>query len=88
MQAGDDQLLPESVEAFLKSVRQQGRALKSVATALLVECPSADIAQRIAAHKETARLCLAAGERHLAVRVEHADKFREAVHVLGYGWVV
>lgn len=88
LQAGDDQLLPESVEAFLKSVRQQGRALKSVATALLVECPSADIAQRIATHKETARLCLAAGERHLAVRVEHADKFREAVHVLGYGWVV
>lgn len=88
LQAGDDQILPESVEALLKTVRQHGRALKSVATALLVECPSPDIAQRIASHKETASLCLAAGERHLAVRVEHADRFREAVHVLGYGWVI
>lgn len=88
LQAGDDQFLPESVEALLKSVRQHGRALKSVATAMLVECPSPDIAQRIATHKETAKFCLAAGEHHLAVRVEHADQFRDAVHVLGYGWVV
>ena len=88
LQAGEDQYLPESVEALVNSVRQQGRALKSVATAVLVECPSPEIAQRIATHKETARLCLAAGERHLAVRVEHADRFRQAVHVLGFGWVV
>jgi hypothetical protein len=83
-----DQPLPEPVEAFFKHVRQHATALRTAATALLVECQSPEIARQIASHRETTKLCLPAGERHLAVRVEHEGKFREAVHVLGFGWAV
>ena len=86
--ASEDQPLPESVEAFIKTVAQQGGALKTVASALLLECASAEIAQQIAAHKETAKLCLPAGPRHLAVRTDQAEKFRAALHVLGFGWKI
>ena len=84
--ASEDQPLPDSVEAFIKTVAQQGGALKTVASALLLECASAEIAQQIAAHKETAKLCLPAGPRHLAVRTDHTEKFRSALHILGFGW--
>ena len=86
--AGEDQPLPDSVEAFLKTVAQQGGALKTVASALLLECSSPEIARQIAEHKETAKLCLPAGPRHLAVRTDQAEKFRAALHILGYGWKV
>ena len=86
--AGEDQPLPDSVEAFIKTVAVQGCALKTVANAVLVECASAEIARQIAEHKETAQLCLPAGPRHLAVRTDQAEKFRAAVHVLGLGWKV
>lgn len=83
-----DQPLPEPVEAFFKHIRQHATALRTAATALLIECQSPEIARQIARHRETAKLCLPAGERHLAVRIEHEDRFREAVHVIGFGWVL
>jgi hypothetical protein len=86
--AGEDQPLPDSVEAFIKAVAQQGGALKTAASALLLECASADIARQIAEHKETAKLCLPAGPRHLAVRTDQAEKFRAALHILGFGWKI
>ena len=39
----------------------------------------------ISADKRTARLCLRAGERHLAVYAAKANAFRRAIHALGYG---
>ncbi len=86
--AGEDQPLPDSVEAFIKTVELQGCALKTVASAVLIECASAEIARQIAEHKETAQFCLPAGPRHLAVRTDQAEKFRAAVHVLGWGWKI
>jgi hypothetical protein len=86
--ASEDQPLPDSVEAFIKTVAQQGGALKTVASALLLECKSAEIAQQIAEHKETAKLCLPAGPRHLAVRTDQVEKFRAALHILGFGWKI
>ncbi len=86
--AGEDQPLPDSVEAFIKTVAQQGGALKTVASALLLECTSAEVARQIAEHKETAKLCLPAGPRHLAVRTDHVEKFRAALHILGFGWKI
>lgn len=88
LHASEDQPLPDSVEAFIKTVALQGGALKTVASALLLECGSPEIARQIAEHKETAKLCLPAGPRHLAVRTDQADKFRAALHVLGYGWKI
>jgi hypothetical protein len=55
---------------------------------LLLECASAEIASQIAEHKETAKLCLPAGPRHLAVRTDQAEKFRAALHILGFGWKI
>jgi hypothetical protein len=83
---GDDQPLPDSVEAFLAEVARNAGAVKTAATALLLECPDAETARQIVEHKETASLCLPAGPRHLAVRLEQADKFRAALHGLGLGW--
>ena len=83
--ARDDQPLPERVEGFLRRTERDARALSQVGPALLVECASADIAARIAADKRAARLCLLAGERHLAVYQGKAKAFRRVIRALGYG---
>jgi hypothetical protein len=85
LEARDDQPLPETVEAFLKTCARQGRAIKPIGTALLMECQDADTAALIAGHKETSGLCLLAGKRLLVVRPEHEEKFRTLVRVLGFG---
>jgi hypothetical protein len=88
LQAREAQTLPEPVEAFLKTTQKQGRALKIVGTALLIQCEDAEIAEMIATGKETAGLCLRAGERHLVVRPEHEEKFRALVRALGLGMAI
>ena len=85
LQARDKQPLPQPVEAFLAACRKQGRALRITGTALLVECQDAATAALLAMHKETAGLCLVAGDRHLVVRSEHQAKFRQLARVLGFG---
>ncbi len=88
LQAREVQTLPEPVEAFLRTIQQQGRALKIVGTALLIQCEDAKIAETIATRKETAGLCLRAGDRHLVVRPEHEEKFRALVRALGLGMAI
>ena len=83
--ARDDQPLPETVEGFLRRTERDARALSQVGPALLVECASAEIPDRIAADKRAARLCLRAGERHLAVYAAKANAYRRAIHARGYG---
>jgi hypothetical protein len=83
--ARDPQPLPMQVEQFLRTCDKQGRALKVLATTLLMECVDAQTADVIAGHPETARLCMRAGVRHLVVRVEHESKFRQAIRVAGFG---
>ena len=68
--ARDDQSLPELVEGFLRNVERGSEALAPKGTALIVECADAEIAARIANGEETAGLCMAAGERCLAVSVK------------------
>lgn len=85
LQAHDAQPLPVQVEGFIRTCGKQGRALKVVAASLLIECVDAGTADLIAAHKETAPLCLRAGARHLVVRSSQEAKFRNLVRVLGYG---
>lgn len=88
LQACDSQPLPAAVESFIRTCGKQGRALKILATSVLIECTDAGIADLIAAHKETAALCMRAGARHLVVRSIHESKFRSMIRVLGFGMAV
>lgn len=85
LQARDSQPLPVQVESFLRTGMKQGKAMKVLATTLLIECVDAGTADLIAGHKETAGLCMRAGERHLVVRLEQEGKFRKMIRLLGYG---
>ncbi|HET7863612.1 MAG TPA: helicase-associated domain-containing protein [Burkholderiaceae bacterium] len=85
LQARDEHPLPQPVEAFLATTQKQDRALRIAGTAVLVECQDAATAATLAVHKETAGLCLDAGDRHVVVRSEHQAKFRSAARVLGFG---
>ena len=85
LRSRDSQPLPPTVEAFIQQTQAQGTALTLLGPALLIECSDAQIAQRIAGHAETAKLCLLAGERQLVVRSEQLEKFRARVRVLGFG---
>jgi hypothetical protein len=85
LQARDSQPLPAQVEAFMRTCDKRGKAMKVLAPSLLIECVDADTADLLAAHKDTARLCMRAGERHLVVRLDQEAKFRKAARLLGYG---
>jgi hypothetical protein len=79
--------LPELVESFLLRCARDGQALRTGASAVLIECRDTETADSVATHKETSALCLRAGPKTLVVRNEHVGKFRERVHVLGLGLV-
>jgi hypothetical protein len=85
LQARDEQPLPETVEGFIVTTERQARALKITGEALLIECAGAELAELIANHERTKKLCLRAGERHLVVKADAEEQFRKAVHLLGYG---
>ena len=55
--------LPAPVETFIGLCEQNGKALKTLGSALLIECRDADTAERIAGHRETGTLCLRAGPK-------------------------
>jgi hypothetical protein len=81
----DPQGLPETVDGFLATVSRQAGALKNTGTVLLIECADAALAELIAGHDLTRSLCLRAGPKHLAVKTDAEERFRQAVHGLGYG---
>lgn len=85
LQTRENQPLPETVESFIKTAEKQGKALKISGTTLLIDCENAEIAAMIATHKETASLCLRAGDRQLVVRLENEEKFRTQIRILGFG---
>ena len=81
----DYQPLPETVDGFLQAAKRGARALKMRGTALLIDCADAEIATRLTTGKRTARLCLRAGERLLAVPTASEAAFRKAARAMGYG---
>lgn len=85
LEGSDDMPLPPPVESFIAQCERNGKALKTGAAAVLIECRDQEIADAIAAHKETASLCMRAAPKTLVVRSEHLKKFRERLSVLGYG---
>ena len=83
--ARDDQPLPETVEGFLAAANRGVGALKIRRTALLIDCADAETAARLTTDKRTAKLCLRAGERVLAVPTASEAAFRKAARAMGYG---
>jgi hypothetical protein len=84
LQARDEQPLPETVEAFLQEAERNAGRLRDRGPAVLVECADAALAETLAQHEKTKPLCLRAGERHLTVSAADEEKFRQALHDLGY----
>jgi hypothetical protein len=87
LESRDDMPLPPTVESFFRQCERNGKALRMVGSAVLIECRDGETAEVIAAHKETRALCLRAGAKALVVRLDHVDKFRERVRLLGFGLV-
>lgn len=85
LQSRDDQPLPETAQAFIKSCRENANALKVAGTALLIECRDEQTAAFVAGHKLNTGLCQCAGGSRLVVRLEHEEKFRAMVRTLGLG---
>ncbi|OGA37331.1 MAG: hypothetical protein A3G24_13475 [Betaproteobacteria bacterium RIFCSPLOWO2_12_FULL_62_13] len=85
LESRDDMPLPESVESFIRQCERNGKALKTVGNAVLIECRDNETTEAIAGHKETGHLCLRAGPKTLVVRTDHLEKFRERVRLLGFG---
>jgi len=85
LQSRDDQPLPQTAESFITTCRKNATALKVIGTAVLIECQDEATADLVAEHKLNAGLCLRAGERRLVVRLEHEEKFRAMVRMLGLG---
>lgn len=85
LQAHDDQPLPETVEALLKSTARNARALKIRGTAILVECADEEIATLVAGHYLTRMLCRKIRSRELLVLSEDEGEFRRALNIMGYG---
>lgn len=84
LQTRDEQPLPETVEAFLHDAERNASRLRDRGFAVLVECADAELAETLARHEKTKPFCLRAGDRHLAVAAADEEKFRQALHVLGY----
>ena len=87
LESRDEMPLPDSVESFIRQSERNGRALKVAGNVVLVECRDAEIADAIAAHKETGSLCQRTGTKGLVVPANQLDKLRERVHLLGFGLV-
>lgn len=79
----DEQPLPETVQAFLKKVADDGRALHLGETARLVHCRDAATAALLA--DSPGSHCRRIGETLLAVPEGKLDTFRKRVRSLGLG---
>ena len=79
--------LPEPIESFIALCEHNGKALKTLCSALLIERRDAETAAPIAARPGTSSLCLRAGPRTLVVRTNQLAKFRERVRSIGFGMV-
>jgi hypothetical protein len=55
--------LPAPVESFIGLCEHNGKALKTLGSALLIECRDAETAAEIAGRPETSSLCLRAGPK-------------------------
>lgn len=81
----EEQILPETVEGFLRDTEKRAAALTDKGTARIVECETAKIADEIAGNPHTKKLCQRVGKKSLAILDADEKKFRETVRKIGYG---
>lgn len=86
LEARDEQSLPETVESFIRNAQDKTRRLKDKGAAFVIDCGTAEIAEKIAAHPNLKRHCLRAGDTHLVVYETSEKQFRQTLYALGYCW--
>jgi hypothetical protein len=85
LESAGGQPLPAPFESFIALCEHNGKALKMLGNAVLIECRDPETAAQIAGRPETSALCLRAGPRTLVVRSNQLARFRERVRSLGFG---
>ncbi|MBC7997820.1 MAG: hypothetical protein IAF58_07750 [Leptolyngbya sp.] len=85
LESHDDQELPEQVQSFLRNIEDGAGAVRVTGTANIYTCRDKEIAKKIVSHSHTKKLCQLFGESQLVVRAADDIKFRDAIHVIGYG---
>lgn len=85
LETHDDQELPEQVQSFLRNIEEGAGAVRVTGTANIYTCRDKEVARKIVSHPHTKKLCQAFGEEQLVVRAADDAKFRDAIHVIGFG---
>ena len=85
LESREDQILPKTVEGFLRDSEKRANALTDKGTARIVECETTEIADEIAGNPHTKKLCQKVGKKSLAIFEPDEKKFRETVRKIGYG---
>jgi hypothetical protein len=76
--------LPGTLTTLIDDVTRRAGQLSDLGHARVIECADAAVAALIARDRGLRALCRLIGDRHLAVRQEHEQKFRKALVKLGY----
>ncbi len=76
--------LPDAVQSFLADLAARAARLSDRGAARLIECADAALADELAGDRRLRKLCLRAGDRHLAVPAASEPAFRKALREMGY----
>jgi hypothetical protein len=76
--------LPQTARVLFDDAARAAQAVRPAGPALLVECADTHVATLISHDSALARLCLAAGDRHLVVRQAELAAFRRGLRRLGF----
>ncbi len=79
-------VVPDNVNRFLEDMGGRAGRLVGRGRCHLIEADDPHLAQLIANDSRLAKLCLPAGDRHLAVPEQNERAFRTALRDLGYVW--
>jgi hypothetical protein len=84
LEAHSGEPLPQTVSRLLADAEDRANRVRYSSEARLYECADAETAMLVAHDSRTRKLCLLAGERHLAVPATSDAAFRRALKQLGY----
>jgi hypothetical protein len=76
--------LPATLTVLVDDVTARATKIRDHGLVRLIECADAPLATLIARDPKLRSLCSLVGDHHVAVPLEHEDKFRRALRTLGY----
>jgi hypothetical protein len=76
--------LPAALAVLVDDVSTRATKIRDHGLVRLIECPDAPLATLIARDPKLRSLCSLVGDHHLAVPLEHEEKFRRTVRTLGH----